>query len=704
MSKFNDKQQRAISTTEGRVRVIAGAGSGKTSVLTERYAEIIKSGVKPEEILCVTFTNKAADEMKERIEKKLNINMKTSLIKTFHGFCYMLLRENISSLGWGSKFNILDSSDQNTLLRNVYEDLKSIQIKVERSNDENPIKDISKGLPYSKAISLVSEMKTETEEALDLFIIKSQKIKELYDELRRDVLRIKVVDLTNPKQLLTLKSVLYYGYLYYQIDASGLDFNDLIIFGVKLLQTDKEYREKWQNRLKYVMVDEFQDASYRQSTLVEILTEKSNNLFVVGDPDQTIYSWRGAKPKILVEFDKEKETDTIIMNQNYRSTPTILNAANNVIENNELRVPKDLFTENEDGDTIKCCTFLYHDTGAKWVANKIETLINSGKYSPKDFAILYRNKASSLSPEKALRNAHIPYIVYSGISFYEREEIKDMLSYLRVVNDVSDNMALSRILNKPVRGVGRTGLKELQESSKLNKRSLWDTLIEVTRTENTKRAKTIGEFIFMISGLRQKYLNGEITIPELTEQLYEQSNYESYLNKDIDGERKDHIKELIESQVEMLSQENWDLDEYLANMALMASTDKKSGDCVSLMTAHASKGLEFPVVFLFNMNEGIFPSSRATTEEMFEEERRLMYVSITRAKEKLFLIHVKQDRDPVRAAKISSFVKEMGDENIEFFEDRSDENRSNGYNNGYLPNNYGYRNNYGYNRYSYSRY
>ena len=621
---FNDKQKEAINSLEGRVRVIAGAGSGKTSVLTARYVELIKKGIKPENILCVTFTNKAANEMKSRIGK-LTDQKELPYICTFHSFCLKVIRENAHLLGWDDKFNILDSDDQTTLLKDVYKDC---------GIDKDTVS-------YKAAKDVVARIKINEERYLLNVFSTDGSIKRLYNEVKEKYKNGFFTDSDLEE------NCIYYGYLYYQQKAYGIDFNDMIILTCILLKQSKEVRNKWQKQFKYVMVDEFQDASNRQNELVEILTEKSGNLFVVGDPDQTIYTWRGARPELIVDFDKDKETKTIIMNQNYRSTKSILDVANKIIKENTTRVEKDLFTENPDGDKVFYAALENQKSEAVWIADKISELLK--KYKPKDIVILYRMHFLSRSIEEQLIKKKIPYVIHSGTNFYERKEIKDILAYLKVIQNPNDDLSLKRIINTPSRGIGYKKIEELIKYTEVNNCSIWEACNKFIKLDkNTK----LQDFVFMINYMRKQ----ELPIKELIEMVIEKSGYDELLNNKLEPERKQNVNELINSTKDF---GNLTLDQYLQEITLLTNTDKKTRDCVTLMTVHSAKGLEFPVVFVVGLNEGIFPSGYAESLEQEEEERRLAYVAYTRAKERLYLTSNNGTDFNGKDKKISRFITEV---------------------------------------------
>ena len=611
---LNEKQEQAIKQTDGKVRIIAGAGSGKTTVLTQRYVEILKKGVDPNNILCITFTNKAAQEMRDRIKKALNDSLDTDklLIKTFHSFCLSVLRASIHYLGYPNNFTILDDADQSDILKQLYKD---------HHIDYNYIS-------YATAKAKIATRKINTEDCLlDMMDINSTNIKKAYENAARKFHKSQYDDIK------AMKDVIYYGYLYNEQKNKSLDFNDLILYTVILFKKFPDILKMWQNKLQYIMVDEFQDASYRQYELVSMLSKVHGNLFVVGDPDQTIYSWRGAKPEILVNFDETENADTIILNQNYRSTPEILNVANEIIAKNTLRVEKDLFTDKvyKDGKIIHR-HFMSNVDEAAWIVNKIREYLNTGNYQPKDFAVLYRMHFLSRSVEEQLIRANIPYRVFSGINFYERAEIKDILAYLKLIANPNDDVSLRRAINVPSRKIGTKKLDKIKEEAENNNTSLW---VACNKLHDSGFCPQLESFIFAINKLRSLFaLNSSEGLKALVEKTLEITGYSAFISDSLEEDRVANIKEFLTSLEEF---KDLSLSEYLQEITLLTNTDKKTGDAVSLMTVHSSKGLEFPVVFVVGLSEGIFPSYKAELLEEREEERRLAYVAYTRAKEELIL-------------------------------------------------------------------
>lgn len=621
---FNEQQKEAIKKLEGRIRVIAGAGSGKTTVLTERFVQLCKKGISPKNILCVTFTNKAAQEMRDRISKQIGYTEKTH-IQTFHSFCLEVLRKDIIELGYTNKFNILDSEDQSSILKDIY---KYANIDYEL-------------LSYTSAKNFIQQRKVLTEDNLLEIIKNNNVLKEKYEEYKEQY------KLDNSKE--NLLDVVYYGYLYYQQKNKSLDFTDLIIFAVILLKTNKQVRQYWQDKLQYIMVDEFQDASPRQYELVEILSEKHGNLFVVGDPDQTIYSWRGADPKILVNFDKHKKADTVILNENYRSTPEILDIANKIISKNTLRVEKDLFTKNKSGCKVKFEHLSDSKQEGIFIAKTIKTLLKT--YKPKDIAVLYRMHFLSRSVEEQLIKNNIPYTIFSGVNFYERKEIKDVLAYLKLLVNPHDDVSFKRVINVPSRKIGAKKIEQMQDLANRLNGSLWDAANSLYKNNSIPQ---LSSFIEAINYLTFKVK--DLSLNKLVDEILDKTGYNKLLEDSLEIESKQNIEELKEA---ILEYKDYSLEEYLQEITLLTNTDKKTKDTVSLMTIHSAKGLEFPVVFVMGMSEGIFPSYKSESMEELEEERRLAYVAYTRAKQQLILTDNAGKGFDKKDREISRFVEEV---------------------------------------------
>ena len=632
---FNKQQKQAINSLKGRIRVIAGAGSGKTSVLTERYIKLVESGVKPQNILCVTFTNKAANEMKERIQSKLDKETDFPLICTFHSFCLRILRENAYILGYPHNFAVLDGEDQTSIIKKIYKDC--------RINYEE--------ISYATAKDIVSERKVNTEEYLLNVFRPDGVITKLYEEAKD-----KLINGTFRDYKKVVKDCIYFGYLMQEQKLNALDFNDMIILACIIFKQDKYVLRQWQNKIHYIMVDEFQDSSTRQYELVSLLSQKHGNLFVVGDPDQTIYTWRGAKPEILVNFDKDEKTKTIIMNQNYRSTPQILDVANTIISKNTMRVEKDLFTKNKSGPKVEHIHFNSPDEEADWIATKIFELVDTKQYKSKDIAILYRMHFLSRVMEEQCIKKGLQYVVHSGINFYERKEIKDILAYLRVLLNPHDDISLKRIINVPARGIGSKKVEELEKYCDLHKCSFWDALNHfITLDKNTK----LQDFVLLMNYFMEQRKSTDLY--HLIKIILEKTGYQEILDKSVEEERLLNVDELLRSI--SARGKNIELDVYLQEISLLTNTDRKDRNRVSLMTVHAAKGLEFKVVFVLGLSEGLFPCYKSfgnTTQE--EEERRLAYVAYTRAKERLYLTDNSGKDFNGNKKKTSRFINEIKDE------------------------------------------
>lgn len=637
---LNNKQTQAVRETEGYVRVIAGAGSGKTKLLVSRYAYLVTEyGIDPSNILCVTFTNKAAGEMKKRISKLIGPEYSTSLICTYHGFCARLLRENPEKLFLTRGFQIIDTYQQKTLLEEIYQ---KYELKLDWANFQSILKKIAQ---KKQDISYVSRM------------AQADKV-QLLSEIK------------------TLDDQIIEEYMQRQKAVYSLDFTDLMMYAIYLLTNDEEVRNKWQERLNYIQVDEFQDSSSIEMQLVDILSGKYQNLMIVGDPDQNIYEWRGSDVKLLVDFDKKHPgTKTIILNQNYRSTPQILNCANTLIEKNDLRLKKDLFTKAAPGTNV---FHIHSKTEDKEVEKIVETIRKIKKEKGKsysDFAVLYRSGFLSRVVERKLVEEGIPYEIYGGVKFYQRMEILDVVAYLRLIA-FNDDLSFKRIINTPRRKFGRTRVAALERIRENNEINLFDvdlkdkSLYEVLKTHLGDQAfngSGGGQFVSLIENL--KALKDRLKISELVNRVCIDLGYEQYIRELGDEERLDNLSEFkrIANEFESGFGEDINLEGFLQQIALMSTEDTdKPVEAVKLMTIHASKGLEFPVVFIIGFSEGIFPSSRTIEERKklgLEEERRLCYVAITRAQETLYLMDSEgQSQNGIKKLP-SRFLFEIGEQN-----------------------------------------
>ena len=603
LENLNDQQIQAVTTTEGYVRVIAGAGSGKTKALTSRYAYLLEAlGINAANILCVTFTNKAANEMRNRVRRLVGDENDYGYITTYHGFCVKVLREDINKIQYPKQFVIMDVEDQKTVLRDVYEEL-GIN---------------SKDFSHKQAIKHIGILKDSTN-----YIENIAEGKEVVEGKERRF-----------KDSSSLLDQVFLKYLEKQQRNFALDFNDLINITIYIFDKNKDVLEKWQKRLFYIQVDETQDSSPNQFYLVDILSQIHNNLFVVGDPDQTIYEWRGAKPELLVNFDKNyPNTQTVIMNQNYRSTPNILNLGNYIIKNNKIRIDKDMFTNNPNGvDVVHYHAKSDLDEGI-FVASEIQKLVKEKNIKFADFAILYRANHISRMIEQSLIKEQIPYSIWGGIRFFERKEIKDVLSYLRLIV-FGDDLSFLRIINTPSRKLGKVWINDVEQLAMQNNTSLYKTI----ETNSLNRTSAL-EFINLISELKKR--KDEISVSDLVKVILDKTGLTEMYRADGDEERLENIKELQNSiiAIENDNLEKLTLENYLQEIALYTDmdVDDSKTDRVKLMTIHTAKGLEFPYVFLCGFTDGVLPSYMSMKERRLEEERRLTYVAITRAEKAFYM-------------------------------------------------------------------
>ena len=629
ISDLNANQKEAVLDDSKYLRIVAGAGSGKTRVLTMRIVHLIEEeNVYPNKILAITFTNKAANEMKERIRQMLQNEVTQPWISTIHSLCVRILREDITCMGWPKNFTVLDADDQKTILKEAY---KQIQI------DANTY-------PFGSMLDYISNNKSAE--------ISVDRAFELAGDFSGD----------------KTKAEVYKYYVKRQNDMYALDFDDLILWVVRMFKTYSEVLTKWQNRFSYIHVDEFQDIDKIQYKLIKQLTGPFNHLYVVGDPDQTIYSWRGADVNIIMNFEKDfKGVKTIMLNENYRSTSCILNGANSVIRNNKNRLDKELFTSRTSNEKITHYASASDEYEAAYVANKISELHRNGK-AYKDIAVLYRSNYLSRSIEKALLDQRIPYIIYGGLRFYDRQEVKDALCYLRLVV-IGDDLALQRVINKPKRGIGNKTMELIADTARNENK----TMLEVLETENIFSGKakvTLNDFVNKVNRWKKMAESKKIETFALFETILDESGYKAMLEEDHETDRLENLKELIDDIKEFT--ENYpdsSLDEYLQQVSLYGDREETmSGDYIQLMTVHAAKGLEFDTVFVTDMNDGIFPNERAMNEGSrgVEEERRLAYVAFTRAKNKLYLTEAGGFSFILqRARQTSRFIKEIDDEYIE---------------------------------------
>ena len=625
---LNDKQYEAVVNTDGPCLVIAGAGSGKTKVLTHKIAYLLEEkDVKPWNILAITFTNKAANEMKERVENLVGEAAKDMWIGTFHSICVKILRRFIDRIGFDHSFVIFDTSDQRTLIK---ECLKDLQI------DDKMFTDRIVQFEISNAKNDMRE--PEEYEAISKGDYRKEKIASVYRLYQK---RLK--------------------------ENNAIDFDDIINYTIKIFKENEDVLEYYTNKFNYILVDEYQDTNKSQFTLIRLLADAHGNITVVGDNDQGIYSFRGADISNILNFEKDfKGTKIIKLEQNYRCTQNILNAANSVIKNNEVKYKKKLWTENEEGSlpTFHVSDDEYDE--GRYIVEEINHLRREEYYKYSDFAVLYRMNSQSRAIEEILRREDIPYKIVGGLKFYERKEIKDIIAYLRLINNTSDNLALKRIINEPKRGIGKTSLDKIQAISEQTGIPMYEIIKEADQYGLARVYTNAQSFISVIEDLISK--KDEYTITELIKHTLNETGYTKALEEENSIEAENRIENLEEFltvavQFEEEEAEN-DLSSFLEGITLSSDIDgmNEEEESVTLMTLHSAKGLEFPVVFLVGMEEGIFPGYKSIGEpKELEEERRLCYVGITRAKNNLFLTCSRQRTmfGSTSCNPVSRFVKEI---------------------------------------------
>ena len=601
LTTLNEKQYKAVTSANKYIRVIAGAGSGKTRVLTNRICYLIESGVSARNILAITFTNKASNEMKQRVVDALGGAIKAPLIATFHSFCVRFLKEEIECIGYPKDFNIIDEEDKTKLVKEILKDLNI---------DKNYI-------DHKEMINYISYLKTN-------FYNTNFITNHVFDRERQES-----------------KNRVFKNYQNRLEKMKCLDFDDLLVKTYQILVKYEDIKIKWQNRYKHVLVDEFQDTNDIQFDLIKLIVGKENSLFVVGDPDQTIYTWRGANLKIIMDFESlYPNAITIVLDENYRSKQKILNLSNALIKNNRQRVSKNLITNNGEGEDVS----YYHLDSSLSEANKVVSLIIKDRekydYDYKDIAVLYRSNYLSREIENALVRNGVPYKIYGGVKFYERKEIKDCLAYLRILVNKEDDLSLQRIINEPKRGLGDTTLEKFKTIASTYNISLYRAIKDHLDVINRNEVRLhIGEFIDMIEEYSSKNLNSDLV--NLLDDLLMDSGYYQMLTQLDEEERKENIKELMNNMTYYENNSSdVSLSGFLQEIALFTSQDEMDDtDHVSLMTIHTAKGLEYKCVFVVGLCEGVFPSEKSLMEDSdnIEEERRLAYVAFTRAKEILHL-------------------------------------------------------------------
>ena len=633
-AELNEKQYEAVSTSLQHVRVVAGAGSGKTRVLTYRIAFLLSEmHVDPWKILAITFTNKVAGEMKDRVIKLVPEAAKDLTIKTFHSFAAFFLRQEIHALGFPASFTILDEEDQLKL-----------------------IKDIASELGLKKTDPLVKKA---------INYIGSKKLHEQYPE---DV-TIEHEFFEGEKTCLEI----YTRYEEAKNNMFALDFDDLLLKTNIILTQYPDVRFKWRNRIDHILVDEFQDTNDTEYKLLSLLKREDASLYVVGDPDQTIYTWRGANQKIILELkDRFPDIETIILDRNYRSTQTILDSANKLISHNKMRVPKDLYTENGKGEAIVVKSCASSRVEADYVSRQINQLVNVQGYSYNDIAILYRSNYITQEFEQSFTANHIPYRIYGGLKFYQRREIKDVISYFNLIVNIKDDISFERVMNVPRRGIGETSVSTIKKEAKNAGLSMYEYIksVDVDESEVAKKVITsLKTMIIVIEKTREEINKNEEAFSKPLEDMLVSFDYYNYLLKEDDGdERCENVRALFADLRHYLeTNPEAHFSDYLQNIALLSSQDEMiSGEFVSMMTVHTAKGLEYPVVFIVRVNESVFPHMRSQIESGYqglEEERRLFYVAMTRAKKLLYLTF-SNDYSYVAGGKLvaSKFLKESGNE------------------------------------------
>ncbi|WP_416470678.1 DNA helicase PcrA [Streptococcus thermophilus] len=642
LTGMNDQQAEAVQTTEGPLLIMAGAGSGKTRVLTHRIAYLIdEKMINPWNILAITFTNKAAREMRERAVA-LNPATSETFIATFHSMCVRILRREADHIGYNRNFTIVDPGEQRTLMKRI---LKNLNLDPKKWNERAILGTIS-----NAKNDLLDEIAYE-HQAGDMYTqIVAKCYKAYQEELRR---------------------------------SEAMDFDDLIMMTLRLFDKNPDVLAYYQQRYQYIHVDEYQDTNHAQYQLVKLLASRFKNICVVGDADQSIYGWRGADMQNILDFEKDyPEAKVVLLEENYRSTKKILQAANEVIKNNRNRRPKKLWTQNDEGEQIVYYRANDERDEAVFVASTIDNIVREKVKNYKDFAVLYRTNAQSRTIEEALLKSNIPYTMVGGTKFYSRKEIRDVISYLNLIANTSDNISFERVVNEPKRGVGPGTLEKIRNFAYEQNMSLLDASANIMLSPiKGKAAQGVYDFANTILNLRDQ-LDG-LSITETVEAILDKSGYLDALSMQQTLESQSRIENIEEfmSVTKNFDETNTDgtedetgidrLGRFLNDLALIADTDDGDVEAaeVTLMTLHAAKGLEFPVVFLIGMEEGVFPLSRASEEpDELEEERRLAYVGITRAEEILFLTNANTRTlfGKTNYNRPSRFLREISDDLLQY--------------------------------------
>ncbi|KEI77221.1 ATP-dependent DNA helicase PcrA [Clostridium botulinum A2 117] len=629
-NKLNKEQYEAAITIDGPLLILAGAGSGKTRVLTYRIAHMIENlNIYPSKILAITFTNKAAGEMKERIKALVGDVVEGMWVSTFHSSCVRILRREIDKLGYDKNFTIYDTYDQKTLVKQCMEELNINDKEITDREIINTIGNQKDNLISPKEFKKISNGNYRKDRIADAYILYQKKLK------------------TN----------------------NALDFDDLIYKTVELFKTNKDVLEFYQRKFKYIMVDEYQDTNKSQYELVKLLALVHRNMCVVGDDDQCIYEWRGADISNILNFEKDyKEAKVIKLEQNYRSKGNILNAANEVIKNNSQRKNKVLRTENENGNKIKVFRAYSDIDEAKFAASEIKKIIKDSERSFNDFAVLYRTNAQSRIFEDVFMKRDIPYRLIGGLKFYDRKEIKDLMAYLKLINNPLDDISLRRIINVPKRSIGDATVKKVQEFANEMDECMYSVLLDADQilTLSQRSITSIKKFVSIMNSFIRK--KDDISVSALIKEILEETGYLKELknskNPD-DVSRVENLKELVSAAADFEREsEDKSLGAFLEKVALVTDIDNydENSDSVAMMTVHSAKGLEFPVVFMVGMENGIFPGTQSLSDpKEMEESRRLCYVAITRAKEQLYITsaEIRKVFGRTVAYALSDFVSEI---------------------------------------------
>ena len=632
LDALNDKQKEAVSRIEGPLLIIAGAGSGKTKVITHRIAYMLEKGILQSNILALTFTNKAAREMNERISQLLGKKCPSLTINTFHAFGVKVLREHIELLGWRANFSIYDETDKNDLIKECAKEIKLSDDALDVYKIANIFSNIKMGRRgFREDEAIYEELYEEYQERLKLF--------------------------------------------------NAVDFDDLIMLPIELLSTHNEVLETYKKRYKYIMVDEFQDTSMQQYNFIHLIAEK--NICVVGDEDQSIYSWRGANFENIRKFEEDyPDLLEVKLEQNYRSTGTILAAANGIISHNVNRKEKALWSAKGSGLPIEFYMPETETDEADFIAEMIESYKRDEELKYSDFGILLRTNSLTRNIEESLLETNIPYRVTGGTSFFQRKEIKDIISYLRVATNPDDDVNLLRIINTPPRGIGKTTIKAVSEVATEKKISVWKAIDFLITNDSSLKGRSVEDlesFVSIINTHRTKLLQGK-NITSKVNALIEEIEYLPYLEKEFQKNEKLGKFKAHNIEAFLQSIERWELNpynektsiyDYLNRIPLLTRDDEEEGGEVALMTIHSAKGLEFPVVFIAGVEEGLLPHERSIEEgkENIEEERRLFYVAVTRARQKLFITSCKTRRraQGIKECKPSPFIEEIPKELINYY-------------------------------------